>query len=311
MTGRFGAPFRLGERLNTAAKVLVIVCCGVVLGSVIETVVREPAPELRRPEAMNDMGPRPRTYLWQDRLGSAVDYAALIDLALPVAQAGNADAQFALYGAFSYCRDMTRRRTPEEARRLKIMSPVVEPRCNELAAQFPDFAAEADRWLAQSLERKFPRAFALDALEDLNELTRNPPPGTERARRIESARTRLLFALNSNDPAITQVVPHFLPAFFPDDLRIVRARWVWLMAACEQGLRCDSGSKILQEDCMTHDRCSAGESVTAYIRRVSGDFPSLMQRARNLARTLRNSRLDGKTFDQTVTSFLPARVPGQ
>lgn len=305
MTGRFGAPFRLGERLNTTAKVFVVVCCGVVLG---------------RPEATNDMGPRPKTYLWQDRLGNAVDYAALIDLALPAAQAGNADAQFALYGAFSYCRDMTRGRTPEEARRLEIMSPVVEPRCNSLAAQFPDFAVEADRWLEQSLEQKFPRAFALDALEEVRDLTRNPPPEPKRLRRIESARSRLMFALNANDPAITQVVPHFLPAFFPDDLRVVRARWVWLMAACEQGLRCDSSSKITQEDCMTHDRCSAGESVTAYIRRVSGDFPSLMTRARNLARTLRRSQLDGKTFDETVTSLppmrvatngTPARVPGQ
>jgi hypothetical protein len=292
MTGRFGAPFRLGERLNTTAKVLVVVCCGVILGSIIEIVVREPAPELRRPEATNDLGPRPRTYLWQDRLGGAVDYAALIDLALPAAQAGNADAQFALYGAFSYCRD------------------IVEPRCHVLAAQFPDFSVEADRWLAQSLERKFPRAFALDALEDLRDLTRNPPPEPEQLRRIESARSRLLFALNSNDPAITQVVPHFLPAFFPDDLRVVRARWVWLMAACEQGLRCDSSSKIMQEDCMTHDRCSAGESVTTYIRRVSGDFPSLMARARNLARTLRNSQLDDKAFDETVTSLPPARVHG-
>jgi hypothetical protein len=147
MTGRFGAPFRLGERLNTTANVLVVVCCGVVLGSIIETVVREPAPERRRPETTEDMGPRPRTYLWQDRLGNAVDYAALIELALPAAQAGNADAQFALYGAFSYCRD------------------IVEPRCNGLAALFPDFAVEADRWLAQSIERKFPRAFALGALE--------------------------------------------------------------------------------------------------------------------------------------------------
>jgi hypothetical protein len=310
MTGRFGAPFRLGERLNTTAKVLVVVCCGVVLGAIIETVVREPAPARRQPEAGEAMGPRPRTYLWQERLGSAVNYAALIDLALPAAQAGNADAQFALYGAFSHCRDMTRRRTPEEAPRVEIMSPVVEPRCNELAAQFPDFAAEADRWLAQSLERKFPRAFALDALEDLRDLARNPPPEPERLRRVESARSRLLFALGSNDPAIAQVVPQFLPALFPNDVRVVRARWVWLMAACEQGLRCDSRSNVLQEDCMTHDRCSAGESVTTYIRRVSGDFPSLMVRARNLARTLRNSRLDARTFDETVTSLPPARVPG-
>jgi hypothetical protein len=117
-----------------------------------------------------------------------------------------------------------------------------------------------------------------------------------------------LFALSSNDPAITQVVPHFLPAFFPDDLRNVRARWVWLMAACEQGLRCDSSSRIMQEDCMTHDRCSAGESVTTYIRRVSGEFPSLMTRARNLAHTLRKSRLGGKTFDETVTSLPPMRA---
>jgi hypothetical protein len=39
MTGRCGAPFRLGERLNTTAKVLGIVCRSFVQGSIVETVV--------------------------------------------------------------------------------------------------------------------------------------------------------------------------------------------------------------------------------------------------------------------------------
>lgn len=321
MTGRASAPFRLGDRLNTTAKVLVALSCLAIFGSLIDMAVNPtPKPERRKPETsleilerysklreereVSEMGPRPKPYIWQQRLERAKDYASLVEIALPAANAGNADAQFTLYGAFSYCRDGLRKRTPDEMAQFpEIMLRDMHAHCDDLAAQYPDLATEAEIWLTKSLESKFPRALAFTALEEVRALTRKPPKKNERDRRVQVARENLLLALKSNDPSITKDVPEFLPVLFPDSPQVPRAQWVWRLAACEQGLDCGPKAEMMLRDCRMHDRCIEGETAIDYIRRASGDFSSLMSRARNLARQLRKSQLDAQVFDETVTSL--------
>jgi hypothetical protein len=282
--------------VGLTAKLLIAASCLIIVGALIGIAGRTTStPERLSSEAMqqlverygklervdpNDMGPHPSPWLWQERL--------LAESALPAAQAGNADAQFALYGVFSYCRDGRRD---------------VNAHCDALAAQHPDLDAEAKTWLTKSLDSKFPRALVFTALEDMRAMARKPPARGERVRRTQLARENLLLALQSNDPAITEVVPEFLPALFPGAPEVERARWIWKLAACEQGLDCGPRAPMVQNDCRAHDRCIAGEAAPDYIRRVSGDFPSLTARARNLARALRKTQLDGKSFDETVTGL--------
>lgn len=307
--------------MNTTAKVLVAVSCLAIFGSLVDMAARrKPEPERRKTETsleileryrklrdereINDMGPRPRSYLWQERLERAKDYAPLVELALPAANAGNADAQFALYGAFSFCRDGLRKRSPEELAQVpEIMLRDMHAHCDALAAQYPDPSTEAEVWLTRSLESRFPRALAFVALEEVRAMTRKPPKKNELARRLQMARENLLLALKSNDPSITEDVPEFLPVLFPDSPQVPRAQWVWRLAACEQGLDCGPNAEMMLRDCRIHDRCIEGESATDYIRRVSGDFSSLMSRARNLARQLRMSQLDAQVFDETVSGL--------
>jgi DNA-binding phage protein len=276
----------LTAKLLIAGSCLVIVC--VLIGIASRTTS---TPERLSSEALqqlvdpDDMGPHPSPWLWQERLVRATDFALLAESALPAAQAGNADAQFALYGVFSYCHDGLRE---------------VHAHCEALAAQYSDLGAEAEIWLTKALDSKFPRALAFTSLRDIRAMARKLPPRSERARRTRVARENLLLALQSNDPSITEVVPEFLPALFPGAPQLDRARWIWRLAACEQGLDCGPRAPMVLDDCRTHDRCIDGEAAPEYIRRVSGDIPSLTARARNLARALRKAQLDDETFDATV-----------
>ncbi len=273
----------------------------------IGTDTAPPAEEKARlvPPGPEDLGPKPKAWHWQEIAVHATNFGKVANDALPAANSGNSDAQFALYALFQYCRDGMRQRTPEQ--RSRIPEPIfreMHARCDGLAAQFPDLAGEADRWLHKALEAKFPRALAFAAYEDLNAMARKPPKKEERQRRIYAARSNILQALNSNDPAITFEVATVLWQFFPDDPRVEQAKWVWRLAGCEQGLECGSKEMFVLDDCRRRNMCMNDETTAQYILRV-GDFPSLDARAHNLARTLRKGELDDRTFEETVTSIPP------
>jgi hypothetical protein len=256
------------------------------------------------------MGPEPKRYPWQEKAASAQDFANVVKEALPAASAGDADAQFAMYGLLRYCADGMRKRSAEELRQIpEQLLRQMHTHCDELAAEYSDLGGEADAWLRKAREAAFPRALAFNALEDIRAMTRVRPKEAERERRIAAARSDLLLALNSNDPVVTSLVSGLLPAFFPTDPRTEQAFWVWQLAACEQGLDCRPGTQFVRDDCILRNRCMSGESAQEYIRRVSGDFPSLTARARKLARALRNSDLDEKMFEETVTSLPASHAP--
>ncbi len=250
----------------------------------------------------NDMGPEPKRYPWQEKAARAQDFGDVVKEALPAASAGDADAQFAMYVLMRYCADGMRKRSDEELRQM-------HSHCDGLATEFSDLGGESDAWLRRAHEAAFPRALAFTALEELQAIARVQPKKAERERRVATARSDLLLALNSNDPAVTSLVAGLLPAFFPTDPRTEQAFWVWQLAACEQGLDCRPGTQFVRDDCILRNRCMSGESAQEYIRRVSGDFPSLTARARKLARSLRNSELDEKLFDETVTTLPASYAP--
>jgi len=325
--------------MNTAGKVLAVFFAGVTIYTtyprVIEALVGPPRasapasapgpglasqPTTRTDFAAQEQPPRvvvptpgtrefgraPVPYVWQEKGLRSPNLATFVREALPAAEAGNADAQFALYGAFSFCRDGMMKRTAAELHRIPeaIMSEM-HRRCDDLAAAYPDLPREAARWLESSVQAKFPRAFAYSALEDLERLEHTKMKKADREKLLTDSRSRMVIALHSNDPAITWIAAESLAALFPGDARIAQANWVWRLAACEQGLECGANARWLHDDCQWTQDCVPGETGPEYIRRVSGDFSSLQARARTLAASLRNSTLDDAGFAATVTS-LPA-----
>jgi hypothetical protein len=255
-------------------------------------------------------GPDPVPYVWQERLLKASNAAQFVKQAKPAAESGNADAEFALYGAFSFCRDGMRKRSAEQKNRIpEEIWRDMHTRCDALAAEYPDLGLEASQWLDQALQAKFPRALAFSALEDVERMAGASSKRSERKKRLADARSNMVVALRSNDPAITWIAAESLPAFFPGDPRVEQANWVWRLAACEQGMICGPDAQWIHDACLMRQNCVPGETGPQYIRRVSGDFPSLLARARTLASALRNSTLDDAGFEATVTSLPVAQKP--
>ena len=56
------------------------------------------------------------------------------------------------------------------------------------------------------------------------------------------------------------------------------------------------------DDCRRRNQCIDGESQQDYIRRVSGDPPALMARARALNIALRKGEIDDRVLDETVAA---------
>ena len=252
----------------------------------------------------DDMGPDPRPYLWQERILRVTDYATFVGEALPAAERGDADAQFALYAAFAFCRDGMMERTPEQRARIPAaLWDDMHRRCDALVAQYPDLAGEASSWLQRSLDADFPRAIAFSAREDIERLERGEIRGAQAEALVPLLKSRLVTALAANDPAITEGISTKLGPLFPGDSRVETAYWVWRLAACEQGLDCGPQVEWLHDVCRIRDNCIRGESGQEYIRRVSGDLPSLQARARDMARKLRKGEFTLADFDQSVTSL--------
>src|SRR5689334_21023417 len=114
---------------------------------------------------------------WQERLIGFPDYAAFVREATPAAEAGDADAQFALYTAFSNCE-----RDDGE-------------RCAALRRQGEQPAKESARWLQRAVQANYPRALAENALLDIEAVRRAPRKPADAARRLSAARVQLARAL--------------------------------------------------------------------------------------------------------------------
>jgi len=256
------------------------------------------------PATPPDPGPAPVKYRWQQRLPLAPNYAQLVAEARPAAQSGDADAQFALHVAFSFCRDGLRKRSAEELRRFPdAVIQDMHRRCDALAVQDPDLAGEADRWFALALKAGFPRALAFAARDTAGRIEREKTGGGERAKALAVARSRLVRALRANDPGVTFVVPNTLHVFFPGDRRVKPAISLWMLAACEQGLECGVNAAWMRDICNMRRDCRDGETGIQYAQRAAGNPVWLPARARALATMLRNSRFDEAAFAETVTSL--------
>ena len=262
------------------------------------------------PPGPPDMGPNPRSWPWQERILIVKDYAVFVPLALPEAQKGNADAQFALYAAFSFCRDGMMKRTAEERARIPAeLWDSMHRRCDALALKYPDLASEASAWLQSALAAGFPRAIAFAAIEDIKKIERGEVRGHKARALIADVKARLIPALAANDPAITAGISTRVGTLFPaEEARAESAYWVWRLAACEQGLDCGPQAGWLHDVCRLRDNCRPGENGQQYIRRMSGDLSSLQARARDLARKLRKGEFTLEDFDQSVLS-LPVPKP--
>jgi len=254
-----------------------------------------------------EFGPRPRSWPWQEVTARANEFAALVHRALPYAERGNGDAQFALHNVFRYCRDALREQDAAQLRRVpEVAARELHERCDRLAREYPDLDGETERWLLRSIDSKFPRALAFAASEEVAAMSRKPPGKQERERRLAKAREKLMYALTTNDPAVTSIAADLLPALYADDPRAEQAAWVWRLAACEQGLECGPNTPFVLDDCRRRNQCLDGESQQDYIRRVSGDPPALMARARALSIALRKGEIDDRVLDETVAA---SKVP--
>lgn len=255
-----------------------------------------PPPADLRTWGAPDMGPEPVRYEWQERLVLAQAYDSFVAEALPAANSGDADAQFALHLAFVTCHHAKNERDPQHRARMAAQ-------CEGLAREYGDLGGESKRWFELSRQANFPRALAHAALRDLHRVNKAEMSREERARAIAQVKSRLVEALAANDPGITGLVAMEMPGLFPAEPRGETAHWVWRLASCEQGMECGSGALWIAGLCGARGDCREGETGAEYIRRASGDLPSLQARARQLARKLRHGELTLEDFDDSVFSL--------
>jgi hypothetical protein len=248
----------------------------------------------------------------QERLIQTSDYATFVSEVVTRADSGDADAQFALYTAFSYCEEGLRelaggdrRQVPEE------VAQRVHGRCDGLARAYANLDAESGRWLARAVQSGYPRALAEDALRELQLLSRSKMPAAKRAAQLQQVREQLARALRSNDPVVTWIAGEALPVLFPAHPRLERAYWTWKLAACDQGADCGPHATWVTHACQRRRDCRPGESGEDYIRRAAGDFAGLHADARSLAGDLRNGLFEPQDFDRLVTGSVPAAIGGE
>lgn len=240
---------------------------------------------------------------WQEKLIQSPEYAGVVREALPVAEAGDADAQFALYTAFSFCADALRKRPDAELRQIpEPLLQMAHARCDALAIDYKDFSRESARWLDRAVQSKYPRALAETGLRQVESMSRTMKPA-ERSRLAAEARANLLLALGSNDPVVTWTAAEALPGLFPDEPGIERAYWLWKLAACNQGADCGPDAPWVQHSCQMRRNCLEGESGEDYIRRVSGDFAKLHALAGLLAKELGSGEFGDADFEYFSTGL--------
>lgn len=267
-------------------------------------------------------GPSPNS-INRRTVSDAHDYWALAHQLLPMAQAGDADAQFFLYDVLHRCASDNRMFFTKRGRHLSLdegvqyaaqrhlsidLAQSIYQRCHEfLDADATDLGNTND-WLARATLAGQPIAQATTAsrmlLQEVIQSGGGVPDNPDLVSPIGTDQDpRLLFlqALPSMDPEVLFEIgsdQHMLNPTEDEDDELAN-RLAWWLVSCQRGLNCSSTSEWAQAACPEPTTlCSfSGNSSNELIEHLAKDHWDQVQ---NLAATI-NDKLNAHEWDALLS----------
>lgn len=252
------------------------------------------------------------------------DYGAMIDKLLPLADAGNAKAQYDVYKATAYCQDRVKFYFTRAGRRLSMeeglawaikrklsyeTAQAVHKKCGKFLQMDPkDTQSDTSAWLNASAKQGYGPAQAALATKILEEQLAQ---GFERASgvagltptealdRTKPAPELLKEAVKSRDPEVLFRIGDLMrllnPTAADDDVGFERLAWIAL--ACERGFDCSAQAEWVIAGCLSAE-CASINNRTELVRILAGDrWHEVQARARELGANLDAGRWDELGLD--------------
>lgn len=233
---------------------------------------------------------------------------------------GDADAQFLLYEAASYCDETYRayfdrgnkRRSLDEALLWASTRPPVSMENVRLAHSRCSTWKSADRseyggaewWLQKATDAGLPEALAVTGEKLLLEAERaqGDDPEEADANRAEG-RKHLLAALNKANAAAIWAVGDSLMLLGGASAVEHDQQSVWHLAACSQGYDCSAQADWVVTACAPDANCPPGETGVELIQRSATNYPGdLAQAAAKLAERLKQGNVSEEEFESLISS---------
>ncbi len=241
--------------------------------------------------------------------GDALTTARLL---YPQAEAGNPDAQFALYRTLDYCdREyhffFLRGKTLDEVLAWesgKYGSDTEEIRrtyehCRALKEAGEQFGSAAT-WLQRATEAGHALAEAASATKMLLAATHHDPgQGASEPHRITTQEQRkraealLKKALGSKQPGVLWTIGDMQLLLSGSETHAQTQQWAWRLAACHSGYDCSESADWVRFMCRYEPNCQPYETGEGFIRQMTGnDYPEVVSLAREIATKFKNGTLD-------------------
>jgi hypothetical protein len=256
------------------------------------------------------VGARPQALTFDDKreFREAQDLWSFAEQLLERAKAGEANAQYHLFRALSYCDTLYpfyfgrkgKRRTLDEGLQLASMryglssdeARDVYHRCDRIEGAEAHPFGSANEWL-EAAQRAGHALAMIDSAKLL--ATKAAVSGTIDAANSRKEAVRLAMeALASREPEVIFKFGDLATLFFGDTERASEMQWVWRLAACDRGYDCTSSAEWLKFQCRFDYNCQPNDDGVEYIRRNnSQNFDSIQSKAKDLSASLDANDLAG------------------
>jgi len=218
------------------------------------------------------------------QLRSAPDLLEYVRSLLGVANAGDHAAQFYIFRAFEYCRDLYTLHFYRQGNRYSLDEALSKAaaegwpsdlevirrsydKCHALVDANVAEVGLRQKWLRLAAEGGFPLAQVSMAREVQRKSSRDHPDAEFSAQ----LRAMLAGPLKSRDPEVVWEIGGFEFAEYDEDGEYDRESMAWNIAACQRGFDCSPQSEAVRWLCMYDRACQPYESVIDILRRARGD----------------------------------------
>ncbi len=264
-------------------------------GQAVTETGREPATTVRIEEEPHSAG-------ISKAYSTSRDYYEFAESIADRARSGDANAQYYLYAALSYCDEIYRAyfrqkdnktRTLDEAlnrvstRQAESVEVVrtAHSRCARLFDGGAEQFGVAADWLRSAAAQNQPLALTITAVALL--LQGETPDAAAQA----DAKSMFITALKSKDPEVVWRIGEAQTMLNGGDERNLQ-QWSWWLAACRRGFDCEN-SRWLEFSCRFDQLCAQDRNAIDYIRRSTElDFPEVEARATQI-----NADIDSERWD--------------
>lgn len=250
------------------------------------------------------------------------DYGVLIDKLLPLAEDGNAKAQYDVYKTMAYCQERVKFFFTRAGRRLSLeeglawalkrnvsyeTAQAVHKKCRKFIDTDPkDEQSAAVDWLNASAKQGYAPAQSALAAKIVEEQVRRgfenasgvaASPSTDPLDHTKSATELLSEAVKSRDPEVLFTIGEVMPLLHPTAADSGSERLAWMALACERGFDCSAQAEWVVNSCLTAE-CRSINSQTEVVRILAGDrWHEVQARARELGASLDASQGDQLGLD--------------